>query len=73
MNYKFVASIVQEDDWYVITDMRTGVTTQGRTIEEAQKNLIEALELYFEDDEELRKQLKDRGRTLFSFMELKNV
>lgn len=71
MDYKFVASIVQEGDWYVITDMKSGVTTQGKTIEDAQKNLIEALELYFEGEPDLQ-DLAEK-QPFFSFMELKNV
>jgi len=38
-------TIEQEDDWYVITDHETGVTTQGKTKTEAIENLAEAIEL----------------------------
>lgn len=40
-----------EDPWYVARDIDTGVASQGKTLEEAQDNLREALELYFEGNE----------------------
>ncbi len=43
--------IIQEDDWYVATDIISNVASQGKTIDEAISNLKEALELYYEDDE----------------------
>lgn len=36
----------REGDWWVITDIETGVTTQGQTREEALKMLDEAVALY---------------------------
>ncbi|MHA1859551.1 MAG: type II toxin-antitoxin system HicB family antitoxin [Candidatus Asgardarchaeia archaeon] len=45
----FRAVFWKEDDHYVIKEIFTGTTTQGRTIEEAIKNLEEALELYLEE------------------------
>ena len=39
----------KEEDMYIIKEVTTGVTTQGRTIEEAVQNLKEALELYLEE------------------------
>ena len=44
--------IVQEEDWYIATDIISGVASQGHTIDDAIFNLKEALELYYEDDEE---------------------
>ena len=50
----------REDDWWVATDVDTGVTTQGRARETALKNLDEAVALYDGEtgheptDEELR-------------------
>ncbi|MEK7473706.1 MAG: type II toxin-antitoxin system HicB family antitoxin [Patescibacteria group bacterium] len=49
MSYKFTASIVKEGKWYVAHAVEFGVASQGRTIEEAKKNLQEAVELYLED------------------------
>ena len=34
---------------FVIKEVFTGVTTQGKTIEEAMENLKEAMELYLEE------------------------
>lgn len=51
---KFTAVIVKEEKWYVAHCVELGVVTQGKTIEEAQENLKEAVELYIEsfgDDE----------------------
>jgi predicted RNase H-like HicB family nuclease len=45
----FTAAITREDDWFVARCLEVEVTSQGRSVEEAQANLKEALELYFED------------------------
>lgn len=45
----FYAVITKEDNWYVATALPSGVTSQGKDIEEAKKSLREALELYYED------------------------
>ena len=52
--------IWREDDWYVITEVFTGVTTQGKTIEEAIDNIKEAVELYLEEMPEVREELEKR-------------
>jgi predicted RNase H-like HicB family nuclease len=46
---RFTAAITHEDTWYVARCLEVEVTSQGKTVEEAQANLKEALELYFED------------------------
>jgi predicted RNase H-like HicB family nuclease len=46
---KLQAIIWREEDMFVIKEAFTGVTTQGRTIEEAMENLKEAIELYLEE------------------------
>lgn len=48
------AVLWKEEDMYIIKEVVTGVTTQGRTIEEAVQNLKEALELYLEEFPEIR-------------------
>jgi len=48
MSRRFTAVISKEDDWYVAYCVELGVVSQGRTIEEAQSNLKEAVELYVE-------------------------
>jgi predicted RNase H-like HicB family nuclease len=49
MSYKFTIIITQEGKWYVSKCVELGVASQGKTIEEAQKNLTEAIELYLDD------------------------
>jgi len=48
MTYKFTTIINREAKWYVARCVELGVVSQGKTIEEAQKNLKEAVELYLE-------------------------
>ncbi len=43
--------IWKEDDWYVTKALEVEVASQGRTEEEASANLKEALQLYFEDEQ----------------------
>ncbi len=50
MSYKFTAIISKEAKWYVAHCVELGVVSQGKTIEQAQKNLKEAVELYLEDN-----------------------
>ena len=47
MSYKTNVLITKEDNWYVASSVETNVASQGHTIEEALKNLKEALELYY--------------------------
>jgi len=46
------AVVWKEEDMYVIKEVFTGVTTQGKTLEEAIKNLKEAVSLYLEEKPE---------------------
>ena len=48
MSKRFTALIVREEEWYVAHCVELGVVSQGKTIEEAQANLKEAVELYLE-------------------------
>ena len=50
--------IWKEDDMYIIKELFTGVTTQGKTMEDAVENLKEAIGLYFEELPEIKKELK---------------
>jgi len=47
MKLKYV--IYREEKYYVTQCLNVDVSTFGRSIQEAQKNLKEAVELYFED------------------------
>ncbi len=45
---RFTGVITKEDTWFVAHCVELGVVSQGKTIEEAQANLKEAVELYIE-------------------------
>lgn len=49
MKREFSATVWQEDDWFVAQCLQVDVASQGRTEQEALKNLSEALELHFEE------------------------
>ena len=49
MTYKFTTIITKEGKWCVARCIELGVVSQGKTIEKAQENLKEAVELYLED------------------------
>jgi len=44
----FMVSIIKEDNFFVARCPELGVTSQGKTLEEAQVNTKEAIELYIE-------------------------
>ncbi|MBR3933195.1 MAG: type II toxin-antitoxin system HicB family antitoxin [Clostridia bacterium] len=50
MSIKCTVIIQKEENWYVASDVVTGVASQGKTIDESITNLKEALELYYEDN-----------------------
>jgi len=50
--------IWKEEDMYVIKEVITGVTTQGKSIEEAINNLKEAIILYLEEVPEAVEKIK---------------
>ena len=45
-----VIIITEEELGFVATDFRTGIASQGKTVEEAKSNLSEALSLYYETE-----------------------
>ena len=53
MNFIATVAIHQEDEWYVAKCLENSVASQGRTMDEALANLKEALELYYEDNDEI--------------------
>jgi predicted RNase H-like HicB family nuclease len=53
MKFNFMVSIIKEDDWYVASCLENHVASQGKSREEALANLQEALELYFEDVDDI--------------------
>ena len=48
MSIKLTAVINKESRWYVAHCLELGVVSQGETIDQAKKNLQEAVELYIE-------------------------
>ena len=57
MTLKFTTTYHIEGSYHVAYCVELGVTSQGKTFEEAEKNLREAIELYLEDVS-----LEERGR-----------
>ena len=51
MSIKYNVMIQKEEEWYVAKCLDNNVASQGKTIEEALKNLKEALELYVQNEE----------------------
>mgnify|MGYP000207690391 CR=1 FL=1 len=49
MNYTFSAIIEHEKDWYVAHCPELDIASQGKTVEEARKNLHEAVELFLKN------------------------
>jgi|GEM_PF-1308592 len=41
--------VQQEGEWFVAHNMEFGIASQGKTLDEALKNIKEATELYLED------------------------
>lgn len=58
--------VKKEDNWYVATDVTTGIASQGKTIDSSLANLKEALELYFKDN----KSVVNPSPTFFTTLEV---
>ncbi len=62
MEFQAVFTKEKEGGYSVSVPVLPGCHSQGETFEEAQKNIVEAIELYLEDaDEETQTLLRDRG------------
>ena len=57
MNRKSTIVINKEGKWYVARSLELGVVSQGKSVEEAEKNVKEAVELYLEDQPSKKKDL----------------
>ena len=55
MSYKFTTVIIREGKWFVARCLELGVVSQGKSVENAQKNLKEAVGLYLEDEPKIDK------------------
>jgi predicted RNase H-like HicB family nuclease len=53
MNFTGTIIIKKEENWFVATCLENNVASQGKTIEEANENLKEAIALFYEDAEEV--------------------
>jgi predicted RNase H-like HicB family nuclease len=74
MSYKFTTIITKEGKWYVAYCLELGVVSQGKNIDEAKKNLKEAVELYLEDQPKLKKKLSKEFPLVTTLeLDLKNV
>lgn len=51
MSLKYNVIIEKEENWYVAKCIDNNIASQGISIEEALKNLKEAIELYYENEE----------------------
>jgi len=60
----------REEDMYVVREVVTGVTSQGKTVEEALENLREALELYLEEIPEALEKLEQLDRGIVGVLEV---
>ncbi len=49
MTMRFTTTFQREGNWFVAHCAELGVTSQGDTLEAAERNLREAIELYLED------------------------
>lgn len=67
MSYKFTVIINKEKKWYVAHCVELGVTSQGKTIKDAQKNLKEAVELYLEDNPKAKAYLSKESALITTF------
>ncbi len=69
MEHRFTGVITREENWFVAYCVELGVVSQGQTIEEAQANLKEAVELYIESfgSEDLP---ENKGETVFYPLEV---
>ena len=58
--FQLTAVIERDDDWFVATRPEVDVVSQGKTIEDARSNLLEAVELFFEaaSPSEIKRRLK---------------
>lgn len=72
MTYKLTTIITQEGKWFVARCLELGVVSQGKTVEEAQRNLKEAVELYLEDQPKAKKYFS-RQAPLITTLELKHA
>jgi predicted RNase H-like HicB family nuclease len=67
MRHTFTTTIIKEGGWFVARCVELGVVSQGKTIQDAQENLKEAVELYLEDQPKLKKRLPKQTTWVTTF------
>jgi predicted RNase H-like HicB family nuclease len=67
---QLTAVIEREEDGYVATCPELDIVSQGRTVEEARLNLVEAIEGFFEaaSQSEIRRRLKKKETYVMPIM-----
>ena len=51
MSIRYNVIVQKEENWYVAKCIDNNIASQGKTIEESIKNLKEAIELYYENEQ----------------------
>jgi len=69
---KCTTVITKEGKWYVSKCVELGVASQGKSVEEAQKNLKEAIELYLDDAPSMEK-LFSREAPFITFLDIRHA
>ncbi|MBU0648433.1 type II toxin-antitoxin system HicB family antitoxin [Patescibacteria group bacterium] len=72
MTYRFTTIIFKEGKWFVAHCVELGVVSQGKSVEEAQKNLKEAIELFLEDQPN-PKRFQRKSDPIVTTLELKHA
>ena len=72
MTYRFTTIIAQKGRWFVARCVELGVVSQGKTVEEAQKNIKEAVELYLEDQPKVKLQSRE-SNPLITMLEVQHA
>ncbi len=67
MAYTFTTIIHREGRWFVARCAELGVVSQGKSIQDAQKNLMEAVELFLEDQPAVLKELPQEAPFITTF------
>ena len=61
MKYRFTTVITPENDGFVARALELGVVSQGKTVEDAETNLKEAVSLYLEKENIIDLNKQDRS------------
>lgn len=63
MSYTFTSTFTKQKKGYTATCVELGVVSQGLTVEDAQKNLTEAVELFLEDNADAEKLVRAQKKS----------